>query len=444
MTSSLPTEAILLVGGRGTRLSQVITDRPKPLALVAGKPFAEWLLLQLRAQGVRRFILASGHLSEHIQAHFGDGSRWGVDVVHSVETQPLGTGGAARLAAEHVQGAHCFVLNGDSYCAVDLAALARYHQRVQARATLALRHLPDGGRYGAVELAPDGQIRRFREKDPQAGPGLINAGVYCFARPALLSLPANQTLSIETDVFAAWADAGLYGVPGEGAFLDIGTPATYAQAENYLSHELARLEQPRPPFDAAQHILAYLAASNALKSQVAAECAEAIVTAAAVIAHALDSGHKLLICGNGGSAADAQHVAAELVSVLTQKFLRPGLPALALTTDTSMLSAYGNDFGFEGVFARQVQALGQPGDVLLGITTSGNSKNVVRAVREANARGLHTIGLQGAGGQLRTLAMHNIIIPSAHTQHVQEAMLAVEHLLCELVEARLFGRPLTA
>ncbi len=436
-------EAILLVGGRGTRLQSVISDRPKPLAEVAGRPFAEWLLLQLRAQGVRRFILASGYLSEHIQNHFGDGARWGVEIVHSVESEPLGTGGAARLAAEHVRGAHCFLLNGDSYCTVELAALAHYHQRVGARATLALRHLPDASRYGTVELAPDGQIVRFREKVAAAGPGLINAGVYCLAREAVLSLPPAQVLSIETEVFAHWAGTGVYGLLSEGAFLDIGTPETYAQAESYLSTELHRLEAPRPAFSAEAHIQAYLAASNALKTQVAAECASAITTAATVIANALDAGRKLLICGNGGSAADAQHVAAELVSVLTQKFLRPGLPALALTTDTSMLSAYGNDFGFEGVFARQVQALGQPGDVLLGITTSGNSKNVVRAVQEANAHGLVTIGLQGAGGRLSTQTTHSIIIPSAHTQHVQEAMLAVEHLLCELVETHLFGRTLT-
>ena len=131
-------------------------------------------------------------------------------------------------------------------------------------------------------------------------------------------------------------------------------------------------------------------------------------------------------------------MAAEFVSRLTKDFERPGLPAIALTTDTSFLTAYANDVGFEGVFARQVQTLGKPGDVLIGISTSGNSPNVIRAVEAALAANIHTIALTGSGGRLAEIGDVVISVPSANTQHIQEAHLAIEHIVCDLVERCLF------
>jgi len=185
----------------------------------------------------------------------------------------------------------------------------------------------------------------------------------------------------------------------------------------------------------------YLLESAEVKRLTAEACAEAIAMAAGILEEAFRSGGKLLICGNGGSAADCQHMAAEFVSRLTKDFERPGLPAIALTTDTSFLTAYANDCGFDGVFARQVQALGRAGDVLIGISTSGNSANVVQAVELARDLGMRSVALTGAGGRLAKLADVAISVPSEDTQHIQEAHLAVEHLLCLLVEQALFGRP---
>jgi D-sedoheptulose 7-phosphate isomerase len=192
-------------------------------------------------------------------------------------------------------------------------------------------------------------------------------------------------------------------------------------------------------FDWKQKIQAHLLASAEVKRQVAEQCRDALLAAADLITEAFRSGGKLLLCGNGGSAADCQHVAGEFVSRLTMDFARPGLPAIALTTDSSFLTAYANDFDFEGVFARQVQALGRPGDVLVGISTSGNSANVVRAVETAKANNLRTVVLTGRGGRLKEMADVAITVPSTHTQHIQEAHLAVEHILCHIVERELFG-----
>ncbi len=157
-----------------------------------------------------------------------------------------------------------------------------------------------------------------------------------------------------------------------------------------------------------------------------------------ITADSLRAGGTLLVAGNGGSAADAQHLVAEFVSRLTVN--RPALRALALTTDTSILTAVGNDFTYDLVFARQLEALGRAGDVFLGISTSGNSKNILHALHEAKKRGLHTIGFTGnGGGAMRELCDHNIIIPSTTTMNIQESHLALEHIFCMLVERYTFG-----
>src|ERR1700683_2308390 len=173
------------------------------------------------------------------------------------------------------------------------------------------------------------------------------------------------------------------------------------------------------------------------KRKVMESGADAILEAARVIAESLAGGHKILLCGNGGSASDAQHIAAEFVSVLNQGFLRPGLAAIALTTDTSVLTASANDFGYAGVFERQVQALGRPGDVVIGISTSGNSENVLRAIHYARVNQMRTIALMGEGGKLAEAAETVVRAPSAVTQFIQEAHIMIGHILCEMVERSL-------
>jgi phosphoheptose isomerase len=193
--------------------------------------------------------------------------------------------------------------------------------------------------------------------------------------------------------------------------------------------------------DNLQRIANHLLDSAEVKRQTAAKCAESIAKAADLIAGCFLSGDKVLLCGNGGSAADCQHMAAEFVSRFSKDLDRRALPAIALTTDTSFLTGFGNDFGFEGIFGRQVEALGSPGDVLIAISTSGNSPNVIRAVEAARKGSVITIALTGNGGCLSAIAEVPITVPSTDTQYIQEAHLAVEHILCELVEFILFRKP---
>ena len=177
-----------------------------------------------------------------------------------------------------------------------------------------------------------------------------------------------------------------------------------------------------------------------------AEVVSSVATVCEILAGALEAGCKLLLFGNGGSAADAQHIAAELVGRFA--FDRPALPALALSVNTSCLTAIGNDYGFDKVFSRQIEALGRPGDVAIGISTSGNSANVLLGVSAARHMGLHAIGLTNqTGGKLREAVDHCICVPSEETPRIQECHILIGHIIAELVEQALFqgthGRMMT-
>ena len=186
----------------------------------------------------------------------------------------------------------------------------------------------------------------------------------------------------------------------------------------------------------AAHVVRTLKDTAAAHQRMAASAAPIVAVAEAIVA-SLRQGGSVLVFGNGGSAADAQHFAAELLGRYERE--RRAWPAMALTTDTSALTAIGNDYGFDRVFARQLEALGKKGDVAIGISTSGNSPNVLRALETANERGLITVALTGRGGQAGSLAAHHIAVQEDRTARVQEVHATVLHVICELVEKDLNG-----
>jgi D-sedoheptulose 7-phosphate isomerase len=196
---------------------------------------------------------------------------------------------------------------------------------------------------------------------------------------------------------------------------------------------------PRTLHSRKKYIQNQLNESADTKKKMFDACSSEILKAVDIIIKAFKQKKKVLICGNGGSAADAQHIATELV-IRMNKANRPALPAIALTTDTSMLTAGGNDIGFENIFARQVEALGMKGDVLIAISTSGKSENVNRAIKEAKQRGLSVIGLLGkGGGSSKKNVDIPIIIPSDDTQRIQEGHITIAHILCGILENEIFA-----
>ena len=179
--------------------------------------------------------------------------------------------------------------------------------------------------------------------------------------------------------------------------------------------------------------------SAEIKKKIADECIDDIIEAAKIIVACFNKGFKLMLCGNGGSAADAQHIAGEFVVRLTSQRNRHALPALSLSTDTSIITACSNDYGFESIFLRQVEALSNIGDVLIGITTSGNSPNVINALKRANDLGVRTISFLGAGGgKVKGICDVDIIIPGNHVCRIQEGHSVVGHILCDTVESMMF------
>lgn len=192
--------------------------------------------------------------------------------------------------------------------------------------------------------------------------------------------------------------------------------------------------------DAQKFIIDSLNESSETKLKIKVQLADEIIKAVEILVSAYKDGNKLLLCGNGGSAADCQHIATEFMIRLSHHIQRPALPAIALTTDSSNLTAGGNDIGFENVFARNVEGLGSLGDVLLAISTSGNSPNIIKAVEAAQAKGMKVIGfLGGNGGKLKTIVDLPIVVPSSNTQRIQEGHITIAHIVCELVEDKLYG-----
>ena len=220
-------QALVLCGGLGTRLSSLLGDRPKPMATVAGRPFLEYLLLQLRQQDFVDVILCTGHQGKYIEEYFDCGERWGIHLRYSQEQERLGTAGAIRLAVHLVEGDDFCVFNGDSFFDADLPRLNRYHEEKGALATIALAHKENSQRYGSVVINASGEIKGFFEKTEEQA-GWINGGIYVFDREIANYIPPGQAVSLEQEIFPNLIGQRFYGLPFPSSYLvDIGTPKDY-------------------------------------------------------------------------------------------------------------------------------------------------------------------------------------------------------------------------
>jgi NDP-sugar pyrophosphorylase family protein len=226
-------KAFVLCGGLGTRLRPVLSDRPKSMALVGGVPFLQLLLESVRSQGVDQIILGTGYMAEQIEDFFRDGGDLALRISYSREHEPLGTGGALKLA-EPLLSDPMVVLNGDSYVKWSLAAAWELFRKHDASLVMVLQTVPDVSRYGSVAVAPDGRVTEFVEKGARAGAGLINAGVYLLRKEIVSALPNGRAISLERDVFPGLLAGKIYGLMSDGLFIDIGVPADLERAQTLL------------------------------------------------------------------------------------------------------------------------------------------------------------------------------------------------------------------
>ena len=238
-------QALILVGGEGTRLQPLTSTVPKPVLTLVDRPFLAYMLEWLRGHGVDDVILSCGFMADGVRSVLGDGSASGVRVRYVEEPTPLGTGGALKYA-EDLLDDRFFMLNGDVLSDMDLTAQLRQHERTGARATLALMAVDDPSAYGLVHRRPDGSIEQFLEKpgpDELLDTNLVNAGAYILQRDVLAAMaPAGTPISIERDVFPTLVDEGLYGYEATGYWLDIGTPQRYLQATFEIMEGALRTE----------------------------------------------------------------------------------------------------------------------------------------------------------------------------------------------------------
>lgn len=230
-------DAVVLAGGFGTRLRSVVSDVPKPMAQVAGRPFLELVLSHLERNGFRRAVLSVGYLADVIRAHFG--SEWrGLEIDYAVEHEPLGTGGAIRAALARCRGDVAYVFNGDTFLALDCAQADALWDRARLPIIVG-RRVDDTARYGRLDVDGDGRILRFLEKEASGGPGLINAGCYVLPRAIVEDFPAAERFSFETDYLCeAVARRIFLACPTDAEFIDIGTPDDYARAQALLAAEV--------------------------------------------------------------------------------------------------------------------------------------------------------------------------------------------------------------
>ena len=236
--------AVVLAGGLGTRLRSILPNQPKVLAPVGGRPFLSYLLDQIGAAGMRRAILCTGYLGDQIRAVYGD-SYEGIDLVYSQEPTPAGTGGALRLAHERIYSSSILVMNGDSYCDVDLLGLWDWHHVHPAHVSVVTAEVEDARSFGRIEIDAADRIVRFAEKTADEGPGRINAGIYLIHTALLGRIPADQNVSMEHELFPHWVSAGgVFSYPTKASFIDIGTPTRFERAEGFVRS--CRSTHPRP------------------------------------------------------------------------------------------------------------------------------------------------------------------------------------------------------
>lgn len=228
--------AAILAGGLGTRLRPMVADRPKVLAQVGDRPFIFYLLDQLAAVRVRQVVLCTGYLAHQVRDTLGE-TYGPMNLLYSQEPSPLGTGGALCFALPLLESETVLVLNGDSFCEANLRAFCLVHRLRGAQASLLLAEVTDTGRFGWVALDEEGRITGFREKGIATGGGWVNGGIYLINRALLETIPPQQTVSLEQDLFPAWIGRGLYGFRSQGRFIDIGVPESLAGAETFFHQE---------------------------------------------------------------------------------------------------------------------------------------------------------------------------------------------------------------
>jgi len=232
-------DTIILAGGLGTRLREVVSDLPKPMVSINGKPFLDLILSLLnRCGSIERVILAVGYMADKIIERYEDSSEYSFEILFSVEEKLLGTGGAIKNALKYTETDNVLVLNGDSYVDIDFYDLLKKHSQTNAEMTIVLKELENTNRYGSVKIDENNKITCFEEKKTGVSKGYVNAGIYLIKRSLFDSIKEQAVISLEKELLPVFIKKDVFGYIGKGKFIDIGIPETYRIADKYLCKEV--------------------------------------------------------------------------------------------------------------------------------------------------------------------------------------------------------------
>jgi len=420
-------KAMILAAGKGTRLRPLTNRMPKAMVPVDGRPLLEYTIELLREHGVREIAVNLHAHADAITEHFGDGSRFGVSLTYSFEPQLLGTAGAVKNLEEFFKDGPFYVVYGDVLTRLDLRSLLEHHRACGAMATIALHQPADLTRCGVAQQDENGWITSFIEKpgNGSKADAWANAGIY-MVEPALLQGMRTETpQDFGRDVFPELAGngGGLAGFRSHAVFWDVGSAERLRLAEDWLCMEAGR-EPRRNRFGAVAD--QYLAS---VQEAIAGVDRNAIVRVAELLFDVRARGNQVFIAGNGGSSSTASHMAADLTRAASGS-AGPPLRCRSLTDNVPALTAWSNDVGVEAAFALQMERVVEPGDVLIAISASGRSANIIAAANAARRQGASVVGLVGfGGGKLAEIADVAVVVPSDEYGPVEDIHLLLGHLL---------------
>ena len=423
----LAPKAMILAAGKGTRLRPLTNRMPKAMVPVDGRPLLEYTIELLREHGVRDIAVNLHAHADAITEHFGDGSRFGVSLTYSFEPQLLGTAGAVKNLGEFFKDGPFYVVYGDVLTRLDLRSLLEHHRGCGAMATIALHQPEDVSRCGVVKQDEHGWITSFIEKPAVGSTADVwaNAGIYV-VEPALLQrMRAEAPQDFGRDVFPELVGngGGLAGFRSDAVFWDVGSAERLSLAEDWLRVE-AGGEPRRSKIDAVadQYLVSVQEAIAGLDRNAIARVAELLRDVRA-------RGNQVFIAGNGGSSSTASHMAADLTRAASGS-AGPPLRCRSLTDNVPAVTAWSNDVGVEAAFELQMEQVVEPGDVLIAISASGRSPNIIAAANAARRQGASVVGLIGfGGGKLAEIADVAVVVPSDEYGPVEDIHLLLGHLL---------------
>jgi len=427
--------AIILAGGLGTRLRDVVPDLPKPMADVGGKPFLHHQLEYLISQGFSSVVISTGYKSDHIVDYISK-SDLAIQVSYSHETFPLGTGGAIKKALTLITDQELVaIFNGDTYLPLNFNSVYALLDKNVPLTVISGPAQNHERRYSSISMDSSCYIIDDTEESPL---NLVSLGCY-IANPVYLSKELEQlplSFSFESTYLpVAISRRYVKALAVASPFLDIGVPSDYSSATTFIT-------QNKPPSTPAADILfSCIVEQSSILYNLANNdnLSLSFCRAVSALCLAIRNNSTIYAAGNGGSASDASHFVGELVSRLV--FDRPPIKAESLTTDLSVITAIANDFSYDYVFKRQLEAKLGPNDVFVAISTSGKSENILNSIDYALDTGASVVVLTGLGFET-TRDSDNLIImpvPSYDTARIQESYQILIHALCHSVEYNLFG-----